>query len=111
MLTVEMKKLVKSIYKDRQKGRRQREDVKGLVKFGVVTPTPDYQEVWTVYAIFDRSLVRLGELYREIEKLVSPHGESIHSIYDCTGKRFSRRARVRIFRDRIVLIQHQGLDV
>ena len=87
-------------------------EIKGLIHAGTVVPQKNFPETWRFYAIFDRSRVRLGEVYAEISRLVDPHGDhrAAHASYSPTGWYYSKRATVRIFRDRVVLIQVQGID-
>ena len=86
-------------------------EVKGLIHAAKVIPQKNFPEAWRFYAVFDRSRVRLGEVFREIEKLIRPHGLNLHpGAYSPTGGFFSYRARVRIFPDRIVVLQKQAID-
>ncbi|MDA8335447.1 MAG: hypothetical protein M0Z41_10750 [Peptococcaceae bacterium] len=86
--------------------------IKGLIHAAKVTSASNHPESWRLYAIFDRGRVRLGELYGEISRLVDPEGNNraAQADHSPTGWFYAERARVRIFPDRVVLIQAQGFD-
>jgi hypothetical protein len=86
-------------------------EVKGLIHAAKVIPQKNFPETWRFYAVFDRSRIRLGEVFGQMQKLIWPHGLNLQpESYSPTGRFFSCRARVRIFRERIVVTQKQGID-
>lgn len=90
------------------KKQQQQQNVKGLIHSACVG---DFNN-WRLYAIFDRTVIKLSEVYSELCKMIEPKGVRANYIpYDCSGNMFAHRAKVKILPTRIIVIQYQGLDV
>ena len=111
MFTARQKRTIRRTVKLIAQKDGGRPEIKGLIHAAKVVPQKNFPETWRFYAIFDRSRVRLGEVFGEIEKLIRPHGWNLHpGAYSPTGGFCAYRARVRIFPDRIAVIQTQAID-
>ena len=107
MLDKRMKKLLKKTFTRKQK----QIEIKGLIHEACIQYDKDDSSEWTFYAIFDREKVNFREFYNSITRMINLHGDRSYSPYDCSGKLISRRAKVKIYKNRIIVIQSQGFDV
>lgn len=89
--------------------KQQQQNIKGLIHSARIGNDFDS---WRFYAIFDRTVIKLFEVYNELSKMIEPKGaRANYTPYDCSGNMFTHRAKVKILPTRIVVIQWQGLDV
>lgn len=105
MFNKQQKKMLKKALTKKQ----QKQSIKGLIHSACIGKDFDS---WRFYAIFDRSKVKLSEVYNELCKIIEPKGvRANYTPYDCSGNMFTHRAKLRILPTRIIVIQWQGLDV
>jgi len=102
----EDKKAISKLYKQSCPANRI-DPVKGLINNFFVG---EY-ESGNLVLIFDRAKIRLGEIYKELVKIINPEGVRVYNCYDCTGQFIAHRAELKIYKDRVIIKQWQGRDV